>query len=294
MHRNLDGYGYLIGGSLHCRINMSSNRHRNLKQICFFLISIFHALTTLAADIPASIEGQWEVTEVHINTEATWTPIYQWNDPRLVGRLFLFKKNEILDNTPEGGQCSNSGSEPIKLSLNKIIEQSMADFGEPERDSNPEDYKIKLPSINSVEIIRLFCDQHPWHANLGKNDAVKGVWLAEFNDQILLRWYGESLLVLKKVQENHPPKSSFNCNKAHTKTEKTICNSYELSAFDRSVKASFDEARSHAKETSQGERNLNWSQRQWLTKRNQCVDNVVCLRNAMENRLHELAQESGH
>jgi uncharacterized protein YecT (DUF1311 family) len=283
---------YLISDSPPYRTNMPSNQHCNLKKICLFFISVFHTLAALAADIPASIEGQWEVAEVHINTEATWTPIYQWNDPRLVGRLFIFKKTEILDNTPEGGECSNSSAKPIKLSLNKIIEESMAGFGEPERNSSSKDYRVKLPSTNSVEIIQLLCDEQPWHANLGKNDAVKGVWLAKFNDQLLLRWYGESLLVLKKVQEDSSPKASFDCHKAQTRTEKAICNSYELSAFDRSIKTSFDEARSHAKETEQDEKALSLDQKQWIIKRNQCVDNAACLLNSMKNRLQELAEKS--
>lgn len=79
--------------------------------------------------------------------------------------------------------------------------------------------------------------------------------------------------------------ASFPCNKAQSRTEKTICANAELSRLDELLERFYRGAQAHL---GQGSSCLQSDQRQWLrTTRNSCADDA-CLKRVYLDRLSEL------
>ncbi|HDR9481191.1 TPA: hypothetical protein QDC20_002290 [Burkholderia aenigmatica] len=131
----------------------------------------------IAAEWNPAIEGQWKVESVHLNAGAEWTPSYGWNDPRLVGRLFIFKKNKIWTDAPENRSCAEINIQTSQANLRDLISSSMSGFGNPVTNATEESYKIDIPGSTTVDVIRIFCGSQPWHGSLGASDKESGVWI---------------------------------------------------------------------------------------------------------------------
>ncbi len=78
--------------------------------------------------------------------------------------------------------------------------------------------------------------------------------------------------------------ASFDCAKASTKVEHIICDDPELSSQDDEMADKFKSAQRGASDRAE----LVRGQRQWLSKRNACLD-VACVKDAYESRLSELS-----
>ncbi|WP_192389455.1 hypothetical protein [Burkholderia cepacia] len=89
------------------------------------------SLQATAVEWNPVIEGQWEVESVHLNADAEWTPSYGWNDPRLVGRLFVFKENKIWTDAPENRSCAEINTQTSQTNFRELISSSMSGFGNP-------------------------------------------------------------------------------------------------------------------------------------------------------------------
>lgn len=57
------------------------------------------------AELPRGLAGTWQVIEVHVNTEATATMHYGWNDPALRWRVFTFSDAQVSADAPEPATC---------------------------------------------------------------------------------------------------------------------------------------------------------------------------------------------
>lgn len=76
---------------------------------------------------------------------------------------------------------------------------------------------------------------------------------------------------------------SFDCRKAGTASEITICSSAHLAELDRALASLYSSAKARL---SSGDRQaLLTSQRSWLAMRDTCEADTICLENAMETRL---------
>jgi len=76
---------------------------------------------------------------------------------------------------------------------------------------------------------------------------------------------------------------SFDCNKAKTLVEQTICSNTELSSLDDQVAARYKEAL----QTTENKESVKTDQRKWLTTRNNCKE-VDCLKEVYVKRISEL------
>lgn len=93
------------------------------------------------------------------------------------------------------------------------------------------------------------------------------------------------ILMLCLLSCNLHSQPSFDCNKAISNVEITICNSKKLSDLDKYLAQIYKEARHAAGENSL--KNLLETQRMWLRLRNQCRDEV-CLIKAYEFRIDSI------
>ncbi|MBI3560535.1 MAG: hypothetical protein HY080_02300, partial [Gammaproteobacteria bacterium] len=237
--------------------------------------------------LPAAFIGTWQVTKVDIDRESTRTPGYGANDPQLVGRMFTFTTEKFTDNTPENETCTGPSAIRTHAIAAALIKDSMAGRGFPPVPT-PEDFGLPLTSNTAVDYWLVKCTkEHIWGA-VGQVKGIYGAWIVALSkDQLIVHWYAETILTLNRVAANAKPNPSFNCAKATTPTEKTICGSLALAAFDRSVAQSYRDAIDLMKEVKnpEGLRTIKAAQKKWLAVRNACGTDVECLQKTMRERL---------
>ncbi|PAK13212.1 hypothetical protein DF156_30720 [Burkholderia ubonensis] len=108
----------------------------------------------------------------------------------------------------------------------------------------------------------------------------------------LLSWYDETILVLSKIASGARPSPSFACAKAMLPTERTICGSFELAGFDKSVDFAYRVALQDAQRSSESTDDIRRQQRAWLNERNRCGGDANCIRAAMKTQLDWYASRS--
>lgn len=248
-----------------------------------------------AAALPATLIGQWQVAQVHINTWVSSSENYHWNDGRLRWRIFQFSPQQITDDTSYGNDtdaCIAPQASITRMPLKTLMDGSLAHgYGDaPEAHPSPEAYKLPAEPNEQVNVISIRCKDGLWQSDLGVGDGVKGAWMyLTHAGQLVLRWGDETLLVLNRLPADAKPAPSFDCAKASSPAEKTICSSLQLASFDRSVNWSYEVARDDAKDAGNGMSKLAAEQRAWLRKRDACGANAACLLTAMKRRLEELS-----
>ncbi|MBI3561644.1 MAG: DUF1311 domain-containing protein, partial [Gammaproteobacteria bacterium] len=252
-----------------------------------FIVSTAQAKDTPVSPLPAALIGTWQVTKVDIDKGASHTPGYQINDPQLVGRMFTFTTELLTNNTPENQTCTGPSVTRTHATAAALIKDSMAGRGFPPVPT-PEDFGLPLTSNTAVDYWLVKCTkEHIWGA-VGQVEGIYGAWIVALSkDQLIVHWYAETILTLNRVAANAKPSPSFNCAKATTPTEKTICSSLALAAFDRSVAQSYRDAIDLMKEVKnpEGLRTIKAAQKKWLAVRNACGTDVECLQKTMRERL---------
>ncbi|MBB3262119.1 uncharacterized protein YecT (DUF1311 family) [Paraburkholderia bannensis] len=252
------------------------------------------------ATLPDSLIGKWRVEEVHLNTESGRPTQYIWNDPRLKGRIFDFSRVGVTDDASNDmDRCADPEVRYIDTSLKELMLRSVGGYDDKHSaDANPvRDYKLNFNGEQHVRAISLTCSNGLWQGDLGisngapGNTAVSGAWIVPDGDQkLFMRWRDESILVLERISGSSAIKASFQCDRATSATERAICGSYQLAAFDESVAASYKLALAHARDLgSQQAADLNHSQRHWMQQRDACGSNPACILASMRSRLEALA-----
>ncbi|WP_261455562.1 lysozyme inhibitor LprI family protein [Serratia ficaria] len=257
-----------------------------LMKLCAFLLSsLLLSSTAYAAEKnvkPLAIDGLWQVTQVNIDNEATRTLNYQFNDPRLLGRIINISSQSIESNLPEKDVCTTPTLSIEKNTLNQLIAKSMGP------NVTVKKYELNESGQAEISLFKLTCNS----GSFGPSENSAGSWFAELNPQkALVKWYDGSLLQLERLPENPKPVASFDCTKAKSIVEKTICSDFNLSAYDKSVSQAWLLAKKQA--TDVGDKKLMTSlsstQKAWLLQRDKCRDNKDCLTNMMQERINDLS-----
>ena len=250
-----------------------------------------HLIAATERDV--TVSGDWQVAEVHINQESTRAAQYRWNDPRLKGRLFSFGAKNIWTDAPEMVSCLTPHQEMASMRVNDVIGRSLAGYGYPLHQADSRAYGLNIDGAKDVQVFRIQCGTKYWHDDLGTTDGIRGAWIIFLNDnQLLMRWYDESLLVLNRNQKDMKPKPSFDCGRSTDETERIICESYELSAFDQSIAEAYRQVLKQARDTGDDVKRPTNEQLLWLTKRNACGSDRDCILKVLKNRLDELTAAS--
>jgi uncharacterized protein YecT (DUF1311 family) len=108
-------------------------------------------------------------------------------------------------------------------------------------------------------------------------------------DRLALHYDNQVLLLLQRRPAGAKPTASFDCAKAATATEKTICGSFDLASWDRSVALAF--RRSLERQTPPKQAELRQGQKAWLRKRDACGSKVECIDDEQWRRVGELVQQ---
>lgn len=242
--------------------------------------------------LPHTLIGTWQVTKVLIDTGATHKLDYQYNDPILRGRLVWISTDKLIMGTPYEESCNSATVASIWITPGKLIKDSMAGRGFDPQTPTTKDYDLPLAPNLPIEVLRISCNGRLFHPSLGHLDGINGVWIIAMPDgKLAMRYYGETILMLSRLPANAEPKASFDCAKAITPIEKTICGSIELASFDFSIAESYKQ---NIKGFTEGKdplavRRVKAAQKAWLKKRNACGTNTGCLKKSMEKQLEYMA-----
>jgi uncharacterized protein YecT (DUF1311 family) len=236
-----------------------------------------------AATLPAKVQGHWEVIQVAVDQDDQ--PHWQYfpNDPRLLGRQLIVDDAGVRldDGTPA---CAHPTVTALPAStLQSFIGHRFsrpASFDRPPRPTLAE-FDIKIPDVH-VAPLQLGCQPtaSPWN----------GAWLVPAPGRRLLTNYdnGGYVLILRKLSSAEPIQASFACTKALSATERAICASSSLAAYDRSVAAAYRFALQRAGDDTKA---LRQDQRQWIATRNACAGDAGCLAERMRERTNQLMQQ---
>ncbi len=261
--------------------------------ICINAVSALPAYSLSGAKpvstaLPTKLMGTWQVKEVHIDTKTSRTLHIQYNDPALKGRLLTISPGKIVSNISYGDQCSNAMLTTKKMTAAALLKNSMGwRMVDPEIPT-PKDYELPLSGNASVEVLSMNCRDGLWGRGLGQNKGIMGAWMVALpNGRLAMRWYDESILILSRLSVDAKPQASFNCSKAGTLVEKTICGSIELASFDVSIAELY---RGNLKEFSEEKnvsatKQLKACQRTWIKKRDACGTDAACLKKTMQEQM---------
>jgi uncharacterized protein YecT (DUF1311 family) len=243
--------------------------------------------------VPPKFIGTWQVTNVLIDTGATRRLHVQYNDPALKGRLLTVTSDKLVHDMGFDGSMTGLKVKSMRMGAAELIRNSMGWRGFDPQIPTPADYGLPLKANAPVEVFRFVGKEGLWCGGLGRDGGIMGAWFIVLSDgRLAMRWYDESILILKRLPANTKPIASFNCVKAKTSVEKTICGSVELASFDLSIMESYANALLFYKDGDdpEGLRRLKAAQREWLKKRNACGTDAACLRESMRDQLNVLSE----
>jgi len=277
-----------------------SNTRTSITMFFFITCSFYMHVLALAGSeaikgqsLPPDIIGTWQVAKVKVDTGASRKLLYQHDDPRLKGRIFKIAPDKFVQNTPEHISCTNPNVTVERILAATLIKNSMSWRGIGQEIPTPQDFELQHDLNEQVDVLRARCGIKYWAGSLGPDDGIEGVWIIILpGDRLAIRWFDDTILILSRLPVDAKPKASFNCAKAATPVEKTICGSVALAFFDQSVAESYLNAVRGFTEAKDFDsvKNVKAKQKKWIKKRNACGTNVACLEKSMEEQLEVLAE----
>lgn len=257
--------------------------HRPSLRLFRGIIACCVIVQVAAATAPAALQGHWEVIQVAVDHRDQSHWLYYPDDPRLLGRQLVIDGAGIrLDD----GSRPCDGPSFAPLPVGKLQGFIGTHFPRPasfETATHPTlaDFDLALPDITVSPLqIRCTAEASPWN----------GAWLVlAAADRLLTNYDGSGyVLVLRRLGNHEPIRASFACSKARNASERAICASATLAAYDRSVAAAYRFALQRAGDDASS---LRRAQRKWIESRDACGANANCLANSMRNRTNQLMQQ---
>jgi len=249
-------------------------------------------ISKTSKSLPTELIGTWQVIKVNIDTGATRKRSYQYNDPRLKGRIFIIDRDTMSFNTPEHMTCRKPTITSTVMTAAALIKDSVGWRGFDPEIPTPKDFELPFTAKSSVEVLNIGCEDGLWGNGLGRADAIDNAWIIALpKGQLAMHWFDDTILIMSRLPANAKPKPSFDCTKAKIPAEKTICGSIELASFDLSVSKSYKqniEGFTEGKDTSAVKR-VKAAQKAWLKKRDACGTDAACLKKSMEDQLEAMA-----
>lgn len=249
--------------------------------------------------LPEAMLGTWRVTDVLVDTGKRKIKVRAGLDdaykiPAYLGRIVTFNTHQFRINIHYENPCEEPQVSAFKSTADEIIAKSISRFPNPSYPA-AKDMGLPLAGNTPVEVLYLACKGTFLGRNLStkaKADRSNVVWLIYIgNNRYAMRWNEGTILILDRPPEGARPVASFDCNKAATVVEKTICGSVGLAAYDQSVAQTYKLAIANYKPhlfAKNDIENLKRTQREWLKQRDDCNDNEACLEESMSKRVDDI------
>jgi uncharacterized protein YecT (DUF1311 family) len=232
------------------------------------------------AAAPPAVAGTWDVVRVAVDREDAVHWGMRPDDPRLLGRTLVMNGDRVQFAHGKKLGCTQSAWSPTKTTWGSLIAKGFAasPTGDRRGIPTPANFELKVRRTDTATAYVL-CPS-------ADTKFPKGYWVATQGDELVLRYGGQVMLILKRRPLDAKPSPSFDCAKAKTPTEKAICGDFDLAGLDRSVaKAYRDAVQSQAAAAAE----LRKSQAEWLKERDACASKTDCIYNLEWARVEELA-----
>jgi hypothetical protein len=238
------------------------------------------------AGLPPALAGAWEVEGVAVDRadQPHWR--VRPDEPELMGRELVIDADHVQFNGGKTPNCKPAGWKRHATTWGTLVAGSQLRGGSPgvETDPAPADYGLKVGRKAGVTVYS-FCGSppDPKHPVVNASGWMMEPWLApQGADRAIMHLDESTLLVLTRRKRDARPQASFPCGRAASVTEKAICASFTLAAWDRSVALAWRRASEGA---APGPAT---GQKEWLRTRDACGADPRCLEEKMSSRTAEL------
>lgn len=214
-----------------------------------FLFIAGFSLSSFAGPIPDSLKGTWKVYKVE--TDPKNSSSHQVPVGKIQDAILTFSEDRVtLTDLDCPGPTIIIKDEEIHLSCKNS--------------------KTTLPNTND------------------------GLWFTEKSaslqkdDELAVTLHADGKYFAKKTTAADLPKPSFDCKKASTPTEKTICSRLDLANLDQQMAKVYKAAVESAKDWGDDDtcfRAVKTAHSSWLKRRNACGDKADCLEKSMKEQI---------
>lgn len=244
---------------------------------CHLLLA-FLALVGLSegatAATPAAGLGDFVVVAARRDTAVNNAQgAYQEDDPQLVGRLVHIGPN-YASFDGDSSVCQALSVKTQRLSAGTLFRAAFprGPSANYTRFAQPADFRLPIKASTPITASRFQCVKQGRHNDLWRDASTFSLG----SGRTALLWPGYSFVLILEPAPSHIS-PSFNCTKAASTAERTICSDAVLAGWDRSVKRAYDETNGDVDE-----------QRAWLAERDKCGTNKSCLHESMSLRVMNL------
>jgi len=226
-------------------LNRKEDMRRKKRSISFTVRIIFWPVLMLALTLPVmaketvppdkplpkALMGIWRITNVLVDTGTIRWLHVQRDDPNLMGNLIYISPQRILAYVDKiGYSCKNPSMIVQHTTAGALIKDTMGGRVDPPIHPTAQDYELPFKQDDPVTVM--------WVKGFGGWDigTADGTWLLMLPDgRLAARWSDGSIVVFSRQPADTKPVASFDCAKARTAEEKTICGSIELALLDCDV-----------------------------------------------------------
>lgn len=248
------------------------------------------AATVATVPSPASAQGpqgDFEVVAARGNRSVgNAQAAYLEDDPQLVGRIVSFAGGTASFDgfrAPCDRVTATSVRTTARLAFRRLFPRRTSPNYPPY--SVPADFRLPLPAGAPLTVVRYRCSAS------GRTGSAADDWnrAATFplpQGRLGMVWIEDFVLVLAPRPRGTPTRAGFDCAKASTPVERTICADPVLAGWDRSVATAY-----RAKlEASGDDPAIVDDQRRWIAGRAKCGTDRNCLHESMSLRTRNLAR----
>ncbi len=241
--------------------------------------------------LPQELMGTWRITGVLVDTGTQRWIHVQYDDPDYMGSMLNFSPQRILAFIEIGYSCKNPRMIVQHTTAGGLIKSTMGGRVLPPSPPTTQDYGLPFHQNEAVTVM--------WVKGFGGYASyltIDGTWLLWLpDDRLAMRWNDASIVLLSRTSADTKPVASFNCTKARTAEEKTICGSMELALLDRYVSCWYTgvleslagytkDKDKNGRKALEGINKLKKAQKTWLAKRNTCGADPACLEKSMDEQ----------
>jgi hypothetical protein len=264
---------------------LAANAKKNRSSLAISTMLLASARATQAGDcVPTRIVGTWDVVGVHVDSRDALHARYYEDDPLLVGRSLSIAAGRVLFS--DSIDCAHTQWPRWSTQWGTLFRQAFSRAPSSYASAHPtlEDFGLKAKTAQPVTVYPLCVEPKQKPAEWSK-----GVWVIPYQqDELLFRDDPQYVLRLaRRPADAKPAAVSFDCAKAGTPAEKTICGDYDLASWDRSVVRALQD---FLKARPEKEADARQGQAEYVRQRDACGTDVPCIGLAEYSRVLELIQ----
>jgi uncharacterized protein YecT (DUF1311 family) len=253
--------------------------------------------------LPAEMKGTWQVSDVLFDqgdNEVDRGLDYKYFIPIYLGRIITMTSQKITINSPDESVCEDPKFLTRKSTAANIVAKSIQTRVYENSYPSPHDMRLPLAEDTPVDVLYLTCGDkfRSSEPSIEVFDDLSNVrWFINLgNDRLAMNWRRQSILILSRLRDNAKPVASFDCAKAGTIPEKTICSDVGLAAYDKSLAQAYNLVMAYYRSKSDTKSTiaeLRAFQKKWIAKRDRCGNDIACLEKAIDHRISMLIYDLG-